>query len=261
MGENTNLSLICALIFTVFIPLYYTEPARMLIPQDGLTLQIYNGMINSWQEIQISSQDIHDWFDSFYIIASAGACFGTLVSVFYMLGVNECVTDAKVMVLRHYLGRVSIAPFYFFAIGIVSWAVGGFLQLVLSPQTLWGFIFKFVVTIGLILVVLLLCLPKLVQGVYAANVEQELNPPFELSQEEIDKQVESFVFGNHEKELSLKNCLNQMHPVNKKRITDKSYRIPINMCTQLLAKKAYVLKLAQKTGMTPEEVKFYLKLE
>jgi hypothetical protein len=169
MGENVNISLICALMFTTFIPIYYTEPARLEIPEDGLTISIYNGFINSWQPIKFTSNDIHDWFDSFYIIATAGACFGTMVSVFYMLACNECVVDSKVMVLRHYLGRASVAPFYFFAIGIISWAIGGFLQLVLSPQTLWGFILKFLIVGTLIIVVLFVCSPRMIQGVYSAN--------------------------------------------------------------------------------------------
>ena len=260
MGENINISLICALMFTTFIPLYYTEPARMEIPTDGLTLQIYNGFINSWQEIKLTTNDIHDWFDSFYIIATAGACFGTMVSVFYMLACNECLKDPKVMVLRHYLGRASVAPFYFFAIGIVSWAIGGFLQLALSPQTIWGFVFKFAVVGILIFMVLCVCLPRMVRGVYAANAEENLHPAIELSKEEIDVQVDQFLLSTGI-DLSMRNCLSSIHSPGKPRITSKNYRIPLHICTELMVKKSYVDKMAVKTCMSTEEVKLFLSID
>jgi len=75
------------------------------------------------------------------LIASAGTLFGTIVSVFYMLGAKEAANDQKTYVLVKFLGPgISHLPYFFFTIGIVGWAVAILFHVFVTPRTETGFI-------------------------------------------------------------------------------------------------------------------------
>lgn len=69
IGANLNISLISALFFTTFVPLYYTEAQRLNDANDGLTIDIASGYLSP---VIVSNQFLHDLFDCTYFIAVAG---------------------------------------------------------------------------------------------------------------------------------------------------------------------------------------------
>lgn len=64
INGNVNLALICALLLTTFLPLMYQEVSRINFPDDGLTVDMYNGYVHSLHPFVISADSIHDFYVS-----------------------------------------------------------------------------------------------------------------------------------------------------------------------------------------------------
>lgn len=252
IGGNVNLSLICALLFTTYLPLMYQEVSRINIPDDGLTIDIFDGYVNSLHPIKMSKDQIHDFFDVCYLMAVAGTLFGTMVSVFYMLAANEAGTDRKTFVLLKYLGTIpSVVPYYFFTIGTVSWAFGAYLQLTLVARTSIGFWIKEAVLGAAISVMLLVCFTRMVQGTFAGKVEENLNPPTFLDDTIISKKLDEFFADPYRNgDFTLKEFIKSLTVVRP-----SGYRVPLNVITEVKATSAYYRRLADVTGVSIEEAK------
>lgn len=251
LNGNVNLSLICALLLTTFLPLMYNEPQRLDISDDGLTIDIFSGYINSLHPIILSKDQIHDWFDTTYLISVAGTLFGTMVSVFYMLAVNEAADDARTMVFMHSLGRyVSNVPFYFFSIGIIAWGIGAWFQSVLVPRSATGFWIKQISLFSMTVIMFLFCFPRMIIGAYLSKIEKISNTPILLTTEEIESKLTSFLIDYEHNDVSLHEFLRSLQ-----RITKHKYRIPLHEITKLRATKCYFEKVGNILHIEIDELK------
>lgn len=259
VGNNVNLSLICALMLTTFVPLYFTEAARLDSIDDGLTIDISLGFLSTHlKTLKLSKEGLHDFFDVCYLIAVLGTLLGTILSVFYMIAANECRVDARAYVLIKYLGKIRLAtPFYYWVIGIVAWGTSASLQMILVVRTRQAFIIKLFLYSLLIGTFAAGCLPFIVQGIYLAKKEEIEHPAMFVSDEEIDGKLSRFFADpSGEHDLTLKEFL---HHLSK--FTDKGYRIPLNLVSKVRATKKYYMKLADVTDTSVQDVKEYLNVE
>lgn len=197
--------------------------------------------------------------DVCYLISVAGTLFGTMSAVFYMLAGNEADTDAKTMVLLKYMGPTNIAvPFYFFSIGIVSWALGGYLQVVTTARTAVGFWIKMFSLGGLILWLLFLAFPSMIQGVFAGKKEELENPPILLDEAEIESRITRFFSKLKDKhaDMSLEECLRSL-----KKVTSRGYRVPLHILTKVKAVDLYYKKLAELANIDEDKIKDYAEVD
>ena len=243
VGGNLNLSLICALLFTTFLPLYYSEAQRLNDPNDGLTIDLSLGFLSP---LVLSNSDLHDLFDTSYLIASVGTLFGTMVSAFFMLAANEANDDSKTFVLMYFLGpRLSQLPYYFFSIGIISWAFGAMVQAFSVPRTAAGFSVKIGLLWAMILFMMLVCFPRMIRGVFMGKLEAQRNPPIFVSEDQINNSLDSF-FANPQTDgdLSLRAFLQSLTY-----LTEFQYRPKLQTITKIQA------KLSAITGKSVSDVK------
>lgn len=251
VNGNVNLSLICALLLTTFLPLMYGEPQRLNIPDDGLTIDIWSGYLNSLKPIVLSKAQIHDWFDTTYLISVAGTLFGTMVSVFYMLAVNEAGDDARAVVFMNSLGRyVMNVPYYFFSIGIIAWGIGAWFQSVLVPKLPEGFWIKQIGLFSMTLVMFLFCFPRMVIGAFKSKAEKLNNLPTMMGKDVIAIKLKEFLANYQVEDINLKDFLNSLTT-----ITPSNYRIPIHPFTKYIATKMYFEELATLVELPVEEVR------
>jgi hypothetical protein len=252
IGGNINLSLICALLFTTYLPLYYGEANRLNDENDGLTIDMHLGYLNTQYGINLSKDLIHDMFDTAYLVAAASTLFGTMVSVFYMLAANEAASDAKTFVLMKYLGPTATQmPYFFFTIGVFSWAFGGLLHVFTVPRSLTGFTVKIVFLWSMIFVMLVYCFPRMIRGVYAGKAEEMKHKPIFLTEEVIKAKIDEFLAQpNQDGEYSLKDFLTSLTYM-----TEHGYRPPLQVITKVKATYIYYEKIAALTGRTIDEVK------
>lgn len=249
VGGNLNLSLICALLFTTFLPLYYNEAQRLNDNMDGLTIDILNGYLSP---LVVSKNFLHDVWDCSYLIASAGTLFGTIVSVFYMLAANEANDDAKTFVMMRYLGpQLSQLPYYFFSIGIIGWALGVQLHIFTVPRLAGGFYVKVFGLWAMIFFMLFVCFPRLVRGVFLGKLESQKHPPIYISDADIKAKLDKF-FANPKSNmnLTLARFLRSLTYM-----TELGYRPKLQTLTQVQATNMYYEKVAEMTGRTVAEVK------
>jgi hypothetical protein len=250
---NLNLSLICALLFTTFMPLYFNEASRLDDINDGLTIDLAMGYLSP---LVLSKEFIHDLFDTAYLVATAGTLFGTMVAVFYMLAANEATDDRKTFVLmRHLGGEVSQLPYFFFSIGIFGWAFGAMFHVFVTPRTASGFYVKVCFLWGMILLMILICFPRMIIGVFRGRLEEQKHPPLFVPVETIKQRLEVFL-GHPEQsgDISLRTFLQSLSY-----ITEYHYRPGLNPISELHAKRLYYEKLAEITGCTVKEVKETIK--
>jgi hypothetical protein len=253
IGGNLNLSLICALLFTTFMPLYYGEAGRLNDITDGLTVDLSMGYLSP---LVISKAFIHDMFDTSYLVATAGTLFGTMVSVFYMLAANEANDDRKTYVLMRQLGsEMSQLPYFFFSIGIMGWAFGGFVHVFAVPRTATGFYVKLGLLFSMILVMILFCFPRMIIGVFRGKLEEQQHPPLFIPVETIKQKLE--VFLSHPEQSGDISFRAFTHSLSY--MTAHHYRPGLNPITELHAKRLYCEKLAEITGCTIHEVKEIIK--
>jgi hypothetical protein len=249
MAGNVNLALICALLFTTFLPIYYDEPNRLNDDFDGLTIDIAHGYISP---IVLSRDAIHDFFDCCYLIAMAGTLFGTMVSVFYMLAANETNDDAKTFVLLRSIGStLAQLPFYFFSIGIIGWAIGALFHCFTVPRTSPGFFIKIFGLFSMVIVMLMIAFPRMIIGTFRSRREEEENPPLYFTIDIIQEKLEIFFSDPYaNKDLSLYAFLSSLSYMTK-----HGYRPPLQAITKIEATCLYYEKLASITGRTVEQVK------
>lgn len=251
IGGNVNLALICALLFTTFLPIYYSEANRLDVPDDGLTLDIAHGYLSP---ISLSNDTIHDIFDCSYLIATAGTLFGTMVSVFYMLAANETNDDAKTFVLLTFLGpHFSQLPFYFFSIGIIGWAVGAMFHVFVVARTTAGFYIKIISLWTLIIVMMMFAFPRMIQGTFQSRLDEQLNPPLYFSSDQIKEKLNVFFMNpNSNKDISLEEFLLYL---TQPAVTKTKYRPPLQTLTKIEATCLYYEKLSSVCGRSVEEIK------
>jgi len=165
--ENVNLSLVCALLFTSFLPIFYTESAAMNDPTQGLALDIERSWLTQMNYQYLSASFLHDMILFFYAFALGNACLGTLISVFYTLAASQCENDNKAVVLMNILGFFSRLPYLFFATGIIMWGFTAYLKIILTAQTAYGFA---LILCGWVImtIAILLGVVFMVKGIYAA---------------------------------------------------------------------------------------------
>eukprot|EP01040_Poterioochromonas_malhamensis_P009110 gene9110-9868_t len=253
VGGNLNLSLICALLFTTYLPLYYSEAQRLNDDNDGLTIDITMGYL---APLVVSRDFIHGIFDCCYLVAAAGTLFGTMVSVFYMLAANEANDDSKTVVLMRFLGPfASQLPYYYFSIGITGWAFAGFFHVFVVPRTGTAFYVKVVILWVMILIMLMVSFPRMVRGIFMGKLESQRHPPVYLSEDEISKKLEEF-FSNPKKDgdLSLRKFLS-----NLTYMTEYGYRPRLQTISEVQATCMYYEKLSEVTGRSIKEVKEAMK--
>jgi hypothetical protein len=252
VGGNINLSLICALLFTTYLPLYYSEANRLNNEEDGLTIDINLGYLNRQTPLVLTRAALHDIFDTAYLIAAAATLFGTMVSVFYMLAANEAATDSKTFVLMKYLGpTITQIPYFFFTIGIFGWAFGGLVHVFTVPRTSPGFYIKIIGLWSMIAVMLLLCFPRMIQGVYAGRVAEINYPPLYLSDDQIREKLETF-FARPDQDGDLSLAVFLKHCTF---LTEDYYRPKLQILTEVKATYMFYEKVAVLTGRSVEEVK------
>jgi hypothetical protein len=249
MAGNVNLALICALLFTTFLPIYYAEPNRLNDDFDGLTIDIAHGYISP---IVLSRDALHDFFDCCYLVAMAGTLFGTMVSVFYMLAANETNDDAKTFVLLKSLGStLAQLPFYFFSVGIIGWAIGALVHCFTVPRTASGFFIKVLFLFSMIGIMLTIAFPRMIIGTFQSRREEEENPPLYFTTDKIQVDLEFFFSDPYaNKDLSLYAFL-----LSLSYMTKHGYRPPLQAITKIEATYMYYEKLALITGRSIEEVK------
>lgn len=249
VGGNLNLLLICALLFTTYLPLYYSEASRLNDETDGLTIDIMNGYLSP---LVISKDFLHDVFDISYLVACAGTLFGTMVSVFFMLAANEANDDARTFVLMRSLGPVMTQlPYFYFTLGIWGWAFGGFFHIFLVPRLASGFYVKVILTFLLASFPFVLCIPRMIRGIFLGKVESQKHPPIFVSEEKIEMALNTF-FSNPDSDgdFSLQEFLRSLTY-----ITDNGYRPKLQSLTQVRATCKYYEKVAALTGNSISEVK------
>jgi hypothetical protein len=249
MGGNVNLALICALLFTTFLPIYYDEPSRLDSAEDGLTIDIAHGYLSP---VVLSRDAIHDFFDCCYLIAMSGTLFGTMVSVFYMLAGNETNDDAKTFVLQNRLGsNIAQLPFFFFSIGSMGWAIGALFHCFTVPRTAPGFYVKVIGLFAMIITMIFVAFPRMIQGTFLSRREEEENPPLYFNTDHLKGKLEEFFSDPFaSKDLSLSAFLTSLCYMTK-----NSYRPPLQVVTKIEATCLYYEKLASITGRTVEEIK------
>lgn len=246
--ENVNLSLVCALLFTSFLPIFYTESASMNDPSQGLALDIDRSWLSQMNYQYLSTAFLHDMFLFFYAFALGNACLGTLTSVFYTLSAAQCEDDNKIVVLMNILGFFSRLPYLFFATGIIMWGFTAYLKIILTAQTVYGFaliLTGWVIMTTLILIGVLLN----VRGIYAAYDLEEIHRPISLSTKTIDDSIESYFQATDPSEISLNSFLSSLtyH-------VDYGYRVPLTLSSDIMAKKKFYMKMAEVTNSSYEEV-------
>jgi uncharacterized membrane protein len=252
IAGNINISLICALLFTTFMPLYYNEAQRLNDEMDGLTLDIALGYL---APLVLTKTFIHDFFDICYLLSTAGTLFGTMVSVFFMLAANETADDRKTFVLIDHLGpHISQLPFYFFTIGIGSWAVGAMFHVFVVPRSAAGFYIKVVLLWAMIVLMIQFCFPRMILGVFRAKAEEEKHRPVSHSLETIKERLDSFLDSPPEDgDISLTAFLKSLTF-----LSEYKFRPPLNPVTEVHAKRSYYEKIGELTGCSKDEVKEYL---
>jgi hypothetical protein len=256
IGGNLNVSLVCALLFTTFVPLYYNEPARLTDPNDAAVLEIRLGFLNSISPIALSLDMIHDIYDTTYFVACAGTLFGTMLSVFYMLAANECHNDTKTFVLMRCLGpKISNLPYYFFSTGIMAWAFGGFVQAFLVPRTATGFTMTFFLIFLMIVVLVFLALPKMIQGVFIGKHEEQKNPPLFVDEAVITAKLDSFLKDNATKNADI--SLEEFHR-HLTTMTKTGYRPPLQAISKLVATKMYYEEMGKLAKLTGEQLDIFV---
>ncbi|RYH13173.1 hypothetical protein EON65_36305 [archaeon] len=62
IGENVYLAMICALLVTTLLPLYYGETSRISVPDDGFAIDVSMGVFNQ-HLMHVSKDFLHDSFD------------------------------------------------------------------------------------------------------------------------------------------------------------------------------------------------------
>jgi hypothetical protein len=191
ISVNQNLALVNALLFTCFVPLYYTEPARLFSEDDGLTVGIMTGLLASETSYSINIDIIHDFFDASLFVAVCGTFFGTLVSVYYSLAAIEAGNDDKVLVLKKQLGFLVNYPYFSFGVGSAAWGFAILCNCVLVPRSTAGWIIKVLGFCAIAGVFVFQALPGMARGIYAGLVEEETNPPVVRSKEEIALRLKS----------------------------------------------------------------------
>jgi hypothetical protein len=246
--ENVNLSLVCALLFTSFLPIFYTESASMNDPTQGLALDIERSWLNQMNYQYLSTAFLHDMFLFFYAFALGNACLGTLISVFYTLSAAQCDSDNKCVVVMNILGFFSRLPYLFFATGIVMWGFTAYLKIILTAQTVYGF--ALILTGWVIMTILILIGVLLnVRGIYAAYDIDELNRPISLTEKAIDDAVDSYFRSTDPSELSLDGFVKTLSYH-----VDYGYRVPLSLVSGIMAKKKFHKKIAELTNCSYEEV-------
>ncbi len=182
-NENINLALICALFVTCMLPLIYTEPPN--VGDLSLSPLYANGYLHrhGWH---LSSFLISDFYIVCYMTATTYLTLATIICVYFSLAANECGTDARVRVLMHKLGRLTILPYAFFTGGTVIYAIGVMGYFFLTISTIGGMIIFLSVWASAALVFMFVC-ARNVQGIFAAFDKEDDIPPIDMSIEDVQK--------------------------------------------------------------------------
>lgn len=252
IGENTNLALICALLVTTFLPLYYSEVSRLSIPDEGLTIDIETGQFRSWL-FSINKAALHDFFDITYVLAMAGMFFGTLTCVYFILMANEAGTDERVIIYRRQLGIVARFPYYFFSLGAYSWGFSVYCHFLLVPRTLTGWIVKVTLVILATLAFAGLVLPISCKALYSAFAEEEEHPPKSFSTAQLSAQLKTYfadVTAAQTNDFNLKDFLHSL----RQDVTKSGYRIPLLPGVEFEATHLFYRRLAEEKDMTFDQV-------
>lgn len=208
-SENTNLALICALLLTTFLPLYYTETSKLSIPDEGLTIDIFSGYFYS-SVVHMNKSTLHDFFDTTYVLATGGMFFGTLCCVYFILMGNEAGTDERVLVFRRRLGIIARFPYYCFTIGAVSWGVSILCHIFITPFTLTGFVVKVTLMMLIIASFAVWVLPFSVQALYSCFHEEQEHPPLPYTEAEVRDGINKYFEETDAMEYCLKDCLHSL---------------------------------------------------
>eukprot|EP00599_Poterioochromonas_sp_BG-1_P013240 CAMPEP_0173160262 /NCGR_PEP_ID=MMETSP1105-20130129/17726_1 /TAXON_ID=2985 /ORGANISM="Ochromonas sp., Strain BG-1" /LENGTH=323 /DNA_ID=CAMNT_0014079105 /DNA_START=35 /DNA_END=1006 /DNA_ORIENTATION=- len=259
IGANLNISLISALFFTTFVPLYYTEAQRLNDSNDGLTIDIASGYLSP---VVDSNQFLHDLFDCTYFIAVAGTAIGTVTAVFFMLAGNEVPSDSQTFVLLRMLGpKITQLPYYFFSFGVCAWIFAMMVHGFMVPRTGTGFGVKLALTFASIFIFYFFGLPRLIRGVYLARSEAQKHPSVLVSKERIATALENF-FAKREEEMERIEEEDHSLPLFLKSLsylTEAGYRPKLDVVSRVEATCMYYEKLAEITGRSVEEVKYALE--
>eukprot|EP01031_Cornospumella_fuschlensis_P028680 gene28680-34626_t len=252
IGENVNLALICALLVTTFLPLYYGETSRISVPDDGFSIDVSLGVFNRHM-VHVSKEFMHDFFDITYVCATAGMFFGTLACVYFILVANEAGSNERTIILRNRLGLVARLPYFFFSVGAYSWGFSVYAHLVLVPRYTGGWIVK-VTLVGLLTAAFAVwLLPTTVQALYASFAEEQQNPPKNFSVEELREQLQSYwdqVKNSGENNFNLDDFMLFLRPD----VTSAGYRVPLLPGVQFDAARMFYEQLGREKGMTYEQV-------
>lgn len=252
IGENVNMALICALLLTTFMPLYYEEAHRLNDPNDGFTLSVRMG---AWHRfvIPVNPHVLHDFFDVTYSVATAATFLATLACVYNILMANEAGSDARVKMFRKELGILSRFPYLFFAIGAYSFCFAIVGHLFLTPRYLSALTIKMIICLSLVVVFVFVLLFPSNLALYTAFAEEERHPPLDYSSEQLQTEVEQYfteVQSSGSNNFNLVDFLKYL----RKTTTPKGYHVTLAEGTALEASRIFFDELARKRGTTAEHL-------
>jgi hypothetical protein len=253
-NENINVALICALLFTAMLPLYYGESYRILDPDDTFSIGISESFLGNLDGVYTGSVLFYTIFDLTYFFAAAASFCGTFIGVLYALAANVVQTEVGMSSYLHYMGAFVSAPYLFLQISLYSWGVGFCFHAVYTPITVGGFIGK-VLGMSILIIPLLCCIFYSVRAAHYTKDDVIFYKPSLLSDDEIASKTKAFFQDSSNYDLSVENFLEYLSIK-----TEHNYRIPLHVVTRVKALRAYKHALAATAfpDETFEDVQEYL---
>lgn len=239
IDSNVALSLVCALLFSTFLPLYYAEASSINIEGTGLAYDMTLSYLNQHNLLTISAKSMHDVILFIYLMSMAGALFGTIMSVFFMMTANEVSNDAKAFVLLTNIGSLISLPYHFFVISIVAWGTGVYIKCVLVSRTLWGLIICFVGPLGILASLLVIGTYVNFWSLYVAEEVSNSYKPIVLTDSDIEVGLRNYFENIDEKSMSLDDFLQTLTISG-----EVGYVVPIHMISRLKATRRFYSEIA-----------------
>lgn len=252
-GENVNLALICALLLTTFLPMYYTEPSRLSIPEDGLSIDIDLGFFNT-HITHLNKETLHDFFDICYVVAMGAMMMGTIICVFFVLAANEAGSDERVVILRDRLGWVSRFPYLYFSIGAYAWGISVYCHMFITAREPGAMCVKVFIISVMACGLVLLLIPRLCQSLYTGFVEEQDNPPVFIATKDIRERLGDYwkevAASDKSEDFDLDGFLDFLHSEE----TKWGYRIPLLASVRTNATRLFYERLADQWGITYDQL-------